>query len=647
MDADGINEVLREVFGNVPTKIINGWVSIRCPLAPWTHESGKDSSASAGVSINNHGTSIFNCLDGRTQVMTRGGLKLISSLAGTSPELLMPDGSWRVAPVRSFGFQELRQITLSRNARTMTVFATPNHRWFAKTASSNPYVERTTDELRPGYQMQSAFSAQKRDWALDPIGVLHGLVFGDGTRQTGTRFGSVCLYGVCRELCGYLSQIPGLRITQHYGEDGSENTQNYVRVHGSIGYMKDLPDIGSSDAYILGFLSGLIAADGHVDARGNVSLASASLLALKRVNDLCVRVGIAVSGISCQMRSGFGRPAAALYTMRFFRHAIDCEFFSRSDQRHRFASAPAREYERTCWRVKRVESTSLVREVFCAEVPEFHAFTLAGNLLTGNCYTCKTKGPLHYMIKRYGEYTGEDFGDLIDELEDEAYLGARTLPEWGSLFTQNDELVALKPAVYMGLYDSAANHPYVVNRGISVETVERLNLMLEPSDPSDGEERILFPVFGPNGDLYGFSGRATSKHARLKVRDYYGLKKAKCLLGSHLITVTKPDKILVVEGLFDYANAWECGFPAVAVMHSTMTEAQAEILRNFALPVYLFYDNDAAGQKGVEIAGELLSRYVPTMKVRYMEDETGFTPKDPGELHAAEFQAMLDDARMY
>jgi hypothetical protein len=266
--------------------------------------------------------------------------------------------------------------------------------------------------------------------------------------------------------------------------------------------------------------------------------------------------------------------------------------------------------------------------------------------------TCKNKMPVQGMIRKYAGYTGEDFSDLIDELEEESYLGARTLPEWDGLKAVDQPLVALKQSIYLDLYDSAAGHPYLLQRGISDETARKLQLMIDPADPADGFERILFPVFGPNGELYGLSGRATSEDALLKVRDYHGLKKAHCLLGAHLITSEAPDKVLVVEGLFDYANGWECGQPTVAVMHSTLTAMQAELLRGFSLPTYLFYDDDKAGQAGVEIAGNQLCRYVPTMRVRYPEiwiedDEGEHRVKDPGELVREDFETMLGDARLF
>lgn len=273
-----------------------------------------------------------------------------------------------------------------------------------------------------------------------------------------------------------------------------------------------------------------------------------------------------------------------------------------------------------------------------------------------SCFTCKNTGPFHTMLAKYAKYTGEDLTDLIEELSEEEYLGPRTLPDWDTLKSGKDKVsqMPLDEGIFMDLYDNASGHPYLKERGISNATANKLELMFDPRDPADGFPRILFPIRGADGLLYGFSGRDTSGNARLRVRDYHGLHKAQNVLGAHLAASESPDKILLAEGLFDYANLHEQGYCGCAVMHSTLTAAQAEIIRGFGKPTYLFLDNDKAGQEAVEIAGKLLSNYVPTMRVRYpaieIEDNSdeGFHMlKDAGELLKEDIDAMISDCRIF
>jgi hypothetical protein len=273
-----------------------------------------------------------------------------------------------------------------------------------------------------------------------------------------------------------------------------------------------------------------------------------------------------------------------------------------------------------------------------------------------NCFTCGVKKPFHEAIRDYAEFTGEDLDDLIEELEEGEFLGPRELPDWDRRRQDNiaELLVPLDEATTLDLYDTAAGHPYLKKRGISQKTVELLDLRFDPCDPIDGSPRILFPIRGADGLLYGFSGRDVSGKARLKVRDYPGLQKAHNILGANLIARDKPDKIIVVEGLFDVASVYEQGYYAAGVMHSTLTKFQAEILNDFEGAKYLFYDDDKAGDKGAATAGPLLREYAPTFDIAYPEiwiedpDEEGggHLVKDPGELLADEIQEMIDHAVM-
>jgi len=271
------------------------------------------------------------------------------------------------------------------------------------------------------------------------------------------------------------------------------------------------------------------------------------------------------------------------------------------------------------------------------------------------CYTCTPKGlTVEWFLRELDKYTGDIPASMIRDAADEEFYGGR-LPAWGEV--DPAELPAqleepLDMDTYQELYDSAEGHPYLKKRGISDETARTLQLMVDPSD-SEGEERILFPVFAPNGDLHGFTGRATRKGARLKVRDYYGLKKSLLLLGSHLIDPKQDEYVIVVEGLFDYAKMVEYGLPAVASMMADVTKQQAAILQRIGLPVYSLYDADAAGANGTQTLKKYLVRHVPVLKTRFPKvkvrdrDSGEFRwAKDPDEFSREHILSILDDAKL-
>jgi len=62
MDRSGIKMVMEEI-GVRRSQIIDQpeWVMSPCPLAPWTHQSGRDTRASFGISVHEDDKSIFHC----------------------------------------------------------------------------------------------------------------------------------------------------------------------------------------------------------------------------------------------------------------------------------------------------------------------------------------------------------------------------------------------------------------------------------------------------------------------------------------------------------------------------------------------------------------------------------------------------------
>lgn len=267
-----------------------------------------------------------------------------------------------------------------------------------------------------------------------------------------------------------------------------------------------------------------------------------------------------------------------------------------------------------------------------------------------NCFACKARGTLHDMLVMLEEYTGENYEDLLDEVVASESLGG-SIPEWGSRKSGRSKGKLGEPLdeELIDIYDPAEGHPYLLKRGIGDEAARLMDLRVDPDDKN--VERILFPVYRGK-DFYGFTGRAVDDSAALRIKDYFGLPKSHLLLGSQL--VSSDDRyIILVEGLFDYAKLIEYGYPALAVMHSSLTEHQAKLLKLFSLPVYVMFDNDKAGRDGTLAVKKALYGHVPLMKVRYpnrmvYDKKAGVKRqvKDPGELYDEEVSHMVEDARL-
>lgn len=255
-----------------------------------------------------------------------------------------------------------------------------------------------------------------------------------------------------------------------------------------------------------------------------------------------------------------------------------------------------------------------------------------------HCFGCKVKGPLPYLVHLLEDFTGEDYTDLEDEITAAETVGY-DLPDWGRR-KHGEEIQKLPEPLseeYWHVYDSAEGHPYLRRRHISARTARKIPILHDPD-----EDRILFPVCDGKGALYGFTGRAVSKHRIPKVKDYFGLPKRATLLGDHLIDRATHGPLLLVEGLFDFARLVELGYDVVAVLGSELTLAQRKILIKIGRPIYLFFDDDMAGAEGASQAADALRRNLPVAKVKY--------PKgidDPGKIRTRDtVRKMIENARL-
>ena len=324
----------------------------------------------------------IDCFAPEEQLLTSHGLRTFAELENKSCRVLT-DAGFRPAYVRRFRRKPLVEVELApafeertryggtrlttRNISKFrrTVLATPTHPWFLASG------ERT-DQLMPGDYVLAARAASTRDSEQYRLGVLHGLVYGDGCWnkqeiRSGLHLHYVQLYGekVAR-FRDFFDQVNHSRcLDAHPGYAGT----GVVRA--TVNLKRALPETADPD-YVTGFVDGWLAADGDKVKAGSWRLRSTDHEALEWLEHAAPLAGyVAIgSGEEASMHTNFGVRSRSI----------------------RWLYLATRE---VFWRVMRVEPQEREEhETFCAVVPGTHAFTLAGGVYTSNCGACEPECPV-------------------------------------------------------------------------------------------------------------------------------------------------------------------------------------------------------------------------------------------------------------
>jgi NAD-dependent dihydropyrimidine dehydrogenase PreA subunit len=328
----------------------------------------------------------IDCFAPTEQLVTSWGLRSFAELEDQACRVLTDDG-FKPAVVKRFRPRPLVKVQLApafeerdryggtrlttRNISRFrrSIWATPTHSW--------PLADGDrTDALAAGQFVPSARARPRRDGETYRLGVMHGLVFGDGSWnkqeiRSGEHLHYVQLYGdrVARfkDFFDQVNFSPSLDVHPGYvGTGVVRSCANLKRL---------LPETADVE-YITGFVDGWLAADGDPVKAGSWRIRSTDHEALAWLEQASVIAGyIAVgSGEESNVETNFGvrsRPIRWLYL-------ATREVF---------------------WRVMSVEQREADEaDTFCAVVPGKHEFTLAGGVMTKNCGACEPECPVEAIF---------------------------------------------------------------------------------------------------------------------------------------------------------------------------------------------------------------------------------------------------------
>lgn len=388
------------------------------------------------------------CFSRDTRFVTSNGIKSFNDFNDGDGVTILGERTWVPATVRKFGRQRLWKLTLGRGNHTKEYYTTKNHRWITIKSSGNSriQVDKMTSELSVGDVIRK-FPTSGRLKITTPcnVGIMHGLVFGDGNRQ-----------GSCNiTLFGQKVQFRSLFTTGNVGKITGSGNKAKCFISGLPWNWKELPSLEANSNYLLGFIMGWLATDGSISQTGNnIVVYNEYEKNLQWLESASATLGIFTRGIrrSCRKSPFNEKSQAILHNLEFFADSLFPEFFLKEEHRRRFALAESKERRNihSTWKVREIQETSRVETVWCVVEPENEVFTLDSGVSTRNCnFKCvycmphissrwweeiESKGP--YNLQG-GKYHSLEFIDSTEKRpirhdEPNPYIDAfwKIWPEW-------------------------------------------------------------------------------------------------------------------------------------------------------------------------------------------------------------------------
>lgn len=187
--------------------------------------------------------------------------------------------------------------------------------------------------------------------------------------------------------------------------------------------------------------------------------------------------------------------------------------------------------------------------------------------------------------------------------------------------------------------------------GIAEDVLVEAGLVIKRDDGTIAPRfraRLLFPIHDLRGRVVGFGGRilGAGEPKYLNSPETPIFRKGEQLYHMHLAkhAIRKAECAVLVEGYFDVQRLALVGVEhVVAPLGTSLTEAQAVLLKRFTNEVVLLYDSDAPGLKATFRAGDILLAH--GVRVRVATLPAG---EDPDTLAqrggAAAIERVLSDA---
>lgn len=316
---------------------------------------------------------VNNCFAGETRFVTKSGSFSLLEKVNQTVDVKNWKGEWEAATVKSFGEQYLYKMTLSNGDEFLT---TANHLWIQPDGSRIDSLNVKRVMLTNGDPTIS----------LDPEGIRHGIIFGDGYKHPKTGYTEIIIVNPKKDesLVSYFENKE-VEITVGFGAKRKYQTIRKVKAGTKIGlqpgHYKELP-ISYTPEYARGFIAGLIATDGHASLGGSVLISCEGMSKAKLIRDIAIVAGCVVSSIRINSKvspfTGEPRELCNIY-IKPFSAPIILPYHQENMKRNFYHREMYLDVVNVC-------PTGVKKEVFCVIAPKTNTFTLNNGVLTSNCF---------------------------------------------------------------------------------------------------------------------------------------------------------------------------------------------------------------------------------------------------------------------
>src|SRR5579864_5756946 len=211
-----------------------------------------------------------------------------------------------------------------------------------------------------------------------------------------------------------------------------------------------------------------------------------------------------------------------------------------------------------------------------------------------NCFSCKARGNVLDFVAAMEKCSVRDAA-----LKLQSWYSVRTgasMANEAAAEREVGEPEANRPLAFQ-LKGIDHAHPCLAERGITKETAETFGVGYFGGKGSM-RGRIVIPIHNEKGELVAYGGRAIDdSEPRYKLPA--GFHKSLELFNLHraIGENNSEGRVVVVEGFFDCMKVHQAGLPAVALMGSSLSQAQEQLLTAHFKSIHLLFDGDNAGRQ--------------------------------------------------